>query len=81
MVRATGPDLLAFGAYPGLAADLEIARHPLDLPERAVVTINLDHGQMGLGGTNSWGALPLPQYRLNATGEYRFSLLLTLLVR
>ncbi len=76
-VAATGEHLLEFGAYPGLAADLEIARHPIDLPERDVVTINLDHRQMGVGGTNSWGALPLGQYQIPARGEYRFSFLLT----
>lgn len=70
---ATGEDLLEFGAYPGLAADLEIARHPIDLPARDVVTINVDHRQMGVGGTNSWGALPLVPYRLPARGEYEFS--------
>lgn len=74
---ATGGHLLEFGAYPALAADLEIARHPLDLPAREVVTINIDHRQMGVGGTNSWGALPLPNYRLPARGEYRFSFILT----
>lgn len=74
---ATGPSLLEFGAYPCLVEDLEIARHPIDLPERDVVTINLDHRQMGLGGTNSWGALPLEKYQLPARGEYRFSFLLT----
>jgi beta-galactosidase len=76
-VAATGPDLLEFGAYPCLAYDLEIARHPIDLPARDVVTINIDHRQMGLGGTNSWGALPLESYRLPADREYRFSFLLT----
>ncbi len=73
---ATGDHLLEFGSYPGLAEDLEIARHPIDLPVRDFVTINLDHRQMGVGGTNFWGELPLKAYQLPASGEYRFSFLL-----
>lgn len=76
-IAATGEHLLEFGAYPCLASDLEIARHPIDIPERDVVTINLDHRQMGVGGTNSWGALPLPQYQIPARGSYRYSFLLS----
>jgi len=76
-VAATGEDLLAFSAYPGLSNDLEYARHPIDLPSRDVITINLDHRQMGLGGTNSWGALPLVRYQLPPRKSYRFSLLIT----
>ncbi len=75
--EATGGQWLEFGAYPCLADDLEFARHPIDLPGRDVVTINIDHRQMGLGGTNSWGELPLVKYRLPADHPYHFSFLLT----
>jgi beta-galactosidase len=75
-INATGPDLLEFSVYPGLAEDLELARHPIDLPPRDVVTLNLDHRQMGLGGTNSWGALPLERHQLPSNRAYEFSLLL-----
>jgi beta-galactosidase len=75
-----GASLLEFNAYPHLPGDIELARHPLDLPASDVVTIALDHAMMGLSGTNSWGALPLPQYQLPADREYRFSFLFTPLV-
>jgi beta-galactosidase len=52
--------------------------HPTELPERDFHTLNLDHRQSGLGGTNSWGALALPQYRIPADKTYRWSFLLTL---
>jgi beta-galactosidase len=70
-------NLLAFSLQPGLARDLELARHPIDLPTREVNTLNLDHRHMGLGGTNSWGALPLETYLVPADQAYAFSLLLT----
>jgi len=30
------------------------------------VYLNLDTAQYGVGGINSWGATPLPQYKLKA---------------
>jgi hypothetical protein len=48
------------------AGDLDQAGHHHELPARSETYLNLDWKQMGLGGDNSWGALPLPQYRLKA---------------
>jgi beta-galactosidase len=37
------------------------------------ITVNVDFGQMGLGGDDSWGALQHPQYRLSGSSyEYSF---------
>ena len=52
--------------------------HPTELPKRDFYTLNLDHRQSGLGGTNSWGALALPQYRIPPNRPYRWSFLLSL---
>jgi beta-galactosidase len=41
-------------------------RHHIDIIERDLVNINIDAQQMGVGGINSWGALPLPKYRIKA---------------
>jgi beta-galactosidase len=38
--------------------------HPVDLRERPFVELNVDYRQMGVGGDDSWGALPHPQYLL-----------------
>jgi beta-galactosidase len=51
-------------------------RHAFDLEPRDYVTLDLDYGQMGLGGDTSWGARPHRQYRLPAKRyEYRVRLL------
>lgn len=71
-----GEGLLGFSALPVLQSDLDHDRTP-GAPHRHgglvefrdLVSINIDHRQMGLGGINSWGALPLEKYRLKA-GEY-----------
>ncbi len=52
-----------------------IYRHVWDLNPRDHVTLDLDLGQMGVGGDTSWGARPHPQYEFPARPYgYRFRL-------
>ncbi|PLV59923.1 glycoside hydrolase family 2 TIM barrel-domain containing protein [Thermotoga sp. KOL6] len=53
-----------FSVWPFSMEDLEVAEHVNELPERNFLTVNIDYKQMGLGGDDSWGALPHPEYRL-----------------
>ncbi|MBE2216536.1 MAG: DUF4981 domain-containing protein [Opitutaceae bacterium] len=39
--------------------------YPYQLPRRDTITLNLDLKQRGLGGDNSWGALPHEPFRLS----------------
>jgi len=39
--------------------------HTTDLVRRDDVTLNIDYGQMGVGGDTSWGARTHPEYCLN----------------
>ena len=39
-------------------------RHTIDVIRRDFITLNIDHRQMGLGGDNSWGAVPHPAYTI-----------------
>lgn len=52
-------------------------KHPTDVNRRDFVRWNIDLGQRGVGGVNSWGALPLEKYRYptGKTYEYAFTLL------
>lgn len=72
-VAFAGEGLLGFSALPVLQSDLDHDRseaqpnkHGGLVPFRDLVSINVDHLQMGLGGDNSWGALPLAKYRIPA---------------
>ncbi|MEI8038046.1 MAG: glycoside hydrolase family 2 TIM barrel-domain containing protein [Verrucomicrobiota bacterium] len=76
-VDATGDNLLEMAIYPCAAADITLAMHPAELPPRDFYTLNLDHRQAGLGGTDSWGALALPQYRIQSNQPYHWSFLLS----
>lgn len=49
--------------------------HTIDLKERDFVELNVDLKQMGVGGDDSWGARPHPQYTLPAQNySYSFRL-------
>lgn len=63
---AVGQPLLSVNALPFTTADLEGPKHPHELAVRDFVTLNLDLRQMGVGGDDSWGALPHPEFRLPA---------------
>lgn len=76
-VEATGDSLLEMAALPVAVADLELGRHGADCPNAGEITLRLDHRNMGVGGTNSWGRLPLKQYRIEAEGRYQWSFLLS----
>ena len=55
--------------------DMDNLRHHYMMTRRPFVTLNLDLGQMGVGGDNSWGALTHAKYRLPSRAySYSFSL-------
>jgi len=92
LTRADGSGLLAVGApLVGAAAsrfrhdDYEYGpekgqRHPTDMTPRDVVVLNVDLGQMGVGGDDSWGAKPHDEYMLPAR-SYGYSFRLRPLAR
>ena len=52
-----------------------VARHSLELKPSGNTYVHVDAVQMGVGGINSWGALPMEKYRLPARErEFRFIL-------
>ena len=60
---------LCFSATNVMTEDLDPGltkkqQHPTDIKPRKNVFINIDLAQRGVGGDNSWGALPHEQYRL-----------------
>ena len=68
---AVGAPLLGAAASHFLHDDFEHGpekgqRHPTDMTPRDLVALNLDLGQMGVGGDDSWGSMPHERYRLHA---------------
>ena len=64
LVKDDWGGLLNFSVWPYTMAALEQATHVNELVRSGNMTVNIDYGQMGLGGDDSWGALPYSQYRL-----------------
>ena len=44
-------------------------RHTTDIVKRDFVNINIDAVQMGVGGDNSWGAMPRKEYQVKAENK------------
>ena len=50
-------------------------KHGAELPMRDIVTLNIDHKQMGVGGDTSWGRLVHAEYTIPAKSySYGFTL-------
>ena len=80
-VEAAGQPI-CFSALPFRTEDLDPGlskkqQHPTDLKPRGQTWLHLDLAQRGVGGDNSWGALPHDQYRLLAK-QYTYSYTLRL---
>ena len=68
-------DKIEFSALPWTPAELENAAHPHELPAVHYTAVRAARKQMGLGGDDSWGAKPRPEYLLPAeelTFRFRF---------
>jgi beta-galactosidase len=76
---AVADSLLEASAWPflpdALALDRTRSRHGAELRDEGLTTLNLDYGQMGVGGDNSWGARTHAEYTLPARPyHYGFTL-------
>jgi beta-galactosidase len=72
-LKATGLSRLSFSAWPFHMEELEARKHPAEITLSDDITLNLDDQQMGVGGDDSWGALPHKEFQLPAAKyEYRF---------
>lgn len=68
-VKITAPNLFSFSAHHQLNSDFDEGmqkrqQHTFDIPTRDLININIDHSQMGVGGDNSWGLLPMEKYQI-----------------
>lgn len=71
-IDALGSSLLEIAAYPYSVENISTAPHPVNLLPSETV-LNIDLHQMGLGGTNSWGAVALDPYQLKPGQLHTYS--------
>ena len=79
-IRIESGEFLNVTARPFLDSDLDGGDnksqiHTRELKPRSFTVLSVDHKQMGLGGIDSWGAWPEPEYRL-PYGDYSFSFII-----
>ena len=74
-IEITGLPAIGVSAWPYTQEDLETATHDYQLPRRPFYLVQVDYKQRGVGGNNSWGLMPLDQYRL-LDDKYHFSFLI-----
>lgn len=66
--------LISISAFPYSQESLDKARHPHDLTDQGFITVNIDYGQSGVGGNDSWSwwGRTMEQYRIQP-GNYAYS--------
>jgi beta-galactosidase len=70
-----GQPTMSVSAWPYSQEDLNQSSHINELPRRSSNTVNIDAVQMGVGGDDSWGALPHPQYSITPVErKYSFTI-------
>jgi beta-galactosidase len=76
-IKISGIQPICFSALPYTAEDFDPgitkkSQHPSDLNERDFISLHVDLVQRGVGGDNSWGALPHEIYLIKAK-KYSYS--------
>jgi beta-galactosidase len=76
-IQIEGNQLLSFSAHHQYNSDFDAGmakqqRHTTDIKKRNLVNINVDYGQTGVGGDNSWSseALAHEKYRIKPTNMH-----------
>lgn len=84
-VKIEGVQPIAFSALNHSTEDLDPGltkkqQHPTNLPPRNQVFLNVDLKQRGVGGDDSWGALPHREFRL-LDKKYSYSYTISLIAK
>ena len=78
-LRFEGLPLISFSAHHNTLSDFDQwdvkLRHLTDIEPRDLIEINIDHGQTGVGGDDSWGARTWDKYQLKPE-NYTYSFII-----
>ena len=72
-IEAKGDSLLNFSTWNCTQDDLADADHIHEIPERDLVTLNIDHTQKGIGGDIPAGGTPHQEYLLKKGQTFNYS--------
>jgi beta-galactosidase len=76
-IKVTGDPKINFSILPYMIEELTVRKHPWELNPCGNWAVNLDYGQMGLAGEDSWGALPWPEHQLLPDRAYSYGFVLS----
>ena len=76
-LMAVGMPQIEFNALQYTPWELQSKKHPYELIKNNSIVLRLNYHQMGMGGDDSWGARPHPEFTLytNQVYTYQFRLL------
>lgn len=83
-IKVTGIGVLNACAYKFPQSDLEYVpamierKHGGSMYDKGIVTVNIDHMMMGVGGDNTWGAQVHPEYTIMPV-ERNYSFVITII--
>ncbi len=72
-LMAVGLPVIEFNALQYTPWELESKTHPYELAKNGSTVLRLNYRQMGVGGDNSWGARPHPEFTLYPYQVYTYS--------
>ncbi|NQX60076.1 glycoside hydrolase family 2 TIM barrel-domain containing protein [Paenibacillus qinlingensis] len=72
-LHITGEPTFELNVLPYTPSELEANDHVYKLPATHKTVVRINYRQMGVGGDDSWGSKPHPQYLLLADKSYSFS--------
>ncbi|TDT51977.1 glycoside hydrolase family 2 TIM barrel-domain containing protein [Fonticella tunisiensis] len=73
-LMVSGQPLIEASALHYTAEELSTTAHPYQLKGTPDTVLHLNYKQMGVGGDNSWGARPHPEFTLYANRTYSYSM-------
>jgi beta-galactosidase len=71
-LMAVGAPVIEFNALQYTPWELESKTHPYELTKSSSIVLRLNYHQMGVGGDNSWGAKPHPEFTLYSNKVYTY---------
>lgn len=66
-------DEMNFSALPWTPHEIDCAEHPYELPPIHYTVLRMSANQMGVGGDDTWGSIPHPEYWLPKEKDMHFS--------
>ncbi|MBO7088524.1 MAG: hypothetical protein J6W70_01350, partial [Lentisphaeria bacterium] len=80
-LEISGEPTFNFSILPYTIQELSATKHPWELATCGSLVLNIDYGQMGLSGEDSWGARPWPEHTLSADTDYQYGFALKIVTK